>query len=520
MPRLVASRRSSEPVIYPGSYGSLPMLQNGVVKQVLEDFKPLWALDYSSDLLEWDLETYMPTDAASPRGFTQAQIALMKQKHLLGLAPLIAKAREQSGLTDTEKGIVRIISRDLDYYTKLPPQLLEDLHRTTTEATVVWREARRKSDFQLFKSHLEKIVDLKRQEAEKLGHVGHPYNALLDRFEEGATTSDVDNVFSTLVPELKKVIDRVLAEDKFPRKHPLESAEYREEDMRRLNEEMLAILGMPKNTFRLDVSTHPFTSGIAIHDVRITTRYEGKSFKDSLFSLIHECGHAIYSLQIDPALEYTPLPRGASLAFHESQSRFWENFIGRSRRFVRLVDPIIRKHLPFVRNYSFEALYGYFNTVKPSLIRVEADELTYNLHIVLRYELEKRLIAGEVAVSEVPSLWNDMMEKYLGLRPSNDAEGALQDVHWSGGGFGYFSTYSLGNVIAGMAYDKIRKEINLEDCLAKGDMRPAKDWLKENIHRWGDTYPSKELQKRLFNETYNSKHLLNYLEEKYLAQSN
>jgi carboxypeptidase Taq len=495
------------------------MPQNAVIQQIIEGFKPLWALDHSSALLEWDLETYMPTDAAAPRGFAQAQIAQMKQRHLLGMAPLIAKAREESNLSEFERGILRVMSRDLDYYTKIPPQLLEDLNRTTAEATVVWREARRKSDFQLFKGYLEKIVDLKRQEAEKLEYQDHPYNALLDRFEEGATTDDVDNVFSALVPELKRIINKVLAESEFPRNHPLESAQYREEDMRRVNEETLTLLGMPKNTFRMDVSTHPFTTGMAVKDVRITTRYEGVSFRESLFSLVHECGHAIYNMQIDPALEYTPLSRGASLALHESQSRFWENFIGRSERFARLVYPIIRKHLPFTQKYSVEDIYSYFNTVKPSLIRVEADEVTYNLHIVLRYELEKRLIAGEVAVSDVPSIWNDMMEKYLGLRPSNDAQGALQDVHWSGGGIGYFSTYSLGNVIAGMVYDKIRKEISLEECIEKGDMAPIKNWLKENIHWRGDTYSPKELQRRLFNETYNPKHLLNYLEEKYLGSS-
>ncbi len=493
------------------------MSTNAAITELVERYKPSWALDHASARLEWDMETYMPLGAAKPRGFAQAQAALMKQERLKELSGLVSKAEKLRDLNDYEKGMLRVIRRDLDYYTKVPPELLEELQRTATEATVVWREARKKSDFPMFKGYLEKIVSLKRQEAEKLGYKGHPYNALMNRFEEELTTNDVDRVFSPLVPNLKRILSKVISEGKFPGTHPLEAVTYDETAMRRVNVEVLKLLGMPEQTFRMDVSTHPFTTSMSVEDVRITTRYEGKDFKESLFSTIHESGHAIYELQVDPSLDYTPLSRGSSLGVHESQSRFWENFVGRSREFTKLVYPTLRANLPFVSGYSEEEIYRYVNSVKPSLIRVDADELTYNFHIVLRYEIEKKLIGGELEVSEVPSVWNDMMEKYVGIRPTNDAQGALQDVHWSGGGFGYFPTYSLGNVIAGMFFHRISSDIDLKDAIAKGDLGRIKAWLKDKIHRHGATYSPKDLQRKLFGEEYKPDWLVKYLEQKYVA---
>ena len=493
------------------------MSKNPVLTEIVERYKPIWALDHVASLLEWDMETYMPTGASKPRGFAQAQMALIKQQRVLELAGLISKAEKLGDLNDFEKGMLRVVKRELNYYMKVPPKLLEDLRRTSTEATVVWREARRKSDFPMFKAYLEKTVDLKKQEAEKLGYKGHPYNALLDLFEEELTTNDVDRVFSPLVLNLKRILNKVLSEGKFPNQHPLESLTYDEAAMRRVNVEVLKLLGMPENTFRMDVSTHPFTTSMSIEDVRITTRYEGKDFKESLYSTIHESGHAIYELQVDKSLEYTPLPKASSTAVHESQSRFWENFIGRSREFTELAYPTLKANLPFVSGYSEDEVYRYFNSVKPSPIRVDADELTYNFHIVVRYELEKKLIGGEIEVSDAPALWNDLMQKYVGIRPEDDAHGVLQDVHWSGGGFGYFPTYSLGNVIAGMVFHRIKKDVDTKDIVRKGEMGRIKAWLKEKIHSYGATYSPKELQKRLFGEEYNPQWLVNYLEEKYTA---
>jgi carboxypeptidase Taq len=493
------------------------MSRNTAILDIAEKYKPLWALDSVSALLEWDMETYMPLGSSVQRGFALAQTQLIKQERMNQLVDLAAKAEKLVGLNDFEKGFVRVLKRDVDYYVKVPPKLLEDIIRTSTEGTVVWRDARKKSDFSMFQPYLEKMVGLKREEAEKLGYKVHPYDALMDRYEEGLTTNDVDKVFSTMASALKGILDKVMSAGKFPRTHPLEETPYEEIAMRRVNEDVVKLMQMPEKTFRMDVSTHPFTTSMSVEDVRITTRYEGKDFKASLYSTIHESGHAIYDLQIDPSLDYTPLSRATSLAVHESQSRFWENFIGRSREFIKLVYPTLKTNLPFVAPYSADEVYRYVNSVKPSLIRVEADELTYNFHIMLRYELEKRLISGEIEVSEAPSMWKDMMEKYLGVRPKNDADGILQDVHWSEGMIGYFATYSLGNIIAGMFHNRIRKDMDLNAAISKGEFGKVKDWLKEKMHRYGAIYAPKDLQRKVFGEEYNPQWLINYLQEKYLA---
>ena len=488
-----------------------------MVVDLAEKYKPLWALGSAGALLEWDMETYMPAGSSKSRGITIAQTQLFRQERMLQLADLVSNAEKSTDLNDYETGFLRVLNRDLDYYRKVPPRLLEDILRTSTEGTVVWREARRKSDFPMYQPYLEKMVALKREEAEKLGYQGHPYNALMDRFEEGITTDDVDGIFSTLRSELKGVLRKVLAEGKFPSTHPLEEMNYEEAAMKRVNEDVLRFLQMPENTFRMDVSTHPFTTSMSVEDVRITTRYEGKDFKASLYSTVHESGHAIYELQIDPSLDYTPLCGGASLGVHESQSRFWENFIGRSREFVKRIYPSLRTNLPFMAQHNEEDVYRYVNSVKPSLIRVQADEVTYNFHVMVRYELEKRLIGGEMEVAEAPEVWKDLMKEYVGVRPQNEAEGILQDVHWSGGMFGYFATYSLGNVIAGMSYNRIRTDLDLETTVANGELGKVKEWLRERIHKYGATYSPKELQKRAFGEAYNPQWLIKYLQEKYLT---
>ena len=493
------------------------MSKNPVIQQVLESYKPIWALNHAGGLLEWDLETYMPVDAAKSRGFAEAQIALMRQQKVLGLKETVSKAEKLDGLSDYEKGVVRNIKRELKYFTKIPPGLVEELKRTATEATVVWREARKKSDFALFEPYLEKIVQLKKEEADKLGYEGHPYNALMDLFEEDLTTQDVDRVFSPLVSNLKRILGKIVSSRSFPSSHKLEDVAYDEEAMRNVNNEVLRVLGMPDKTFRMDVSTHPFTAGMSLDDVRITTRYEGKSFRETIFSVIHECGHALYDLQVDHSLEYTPLAGGPSLGIHESQSRFWENFVGRSREFTNLLYPILKKNLTFISQYSEEDIYKYFNLVGPSLIRVAADEVTYNFHIIVRYEVEKMLIGGEAKVSEIPAIWDDLMEEYVGVRPKNLAEGVLQDVHWSGGLIGYFPTYSLGNVIAGMITSRMKRDLNVQDIIKRGDMNPIKAWLRENIHKWGSIYSPKDLQKKVLGDVYNPEYLVKYLEEKYLA---
>ena len=493
------------------------MAQNPVIREILTEYRRVWALGHSMAVLGWDTETHMPEAGAKARGIASGQLAMMVQKATVDLDALVRKAEKAEDLDDMEKGVVRVLRRSLDYFQKIPPELVDEIQRETTEATVVWRVAREKANFKLFRPHLEKIVELERKMAEKLGYERHPYNALIDLYEEGFTVSDADRVYATLIPESKKLLKKVAANGTYPSKHPLESVTYDTAAMEKVNEKVLRLLKMPMTRFRMDVSTHPFTTQIAPDDVRITTRYEGKDFKASLYSTVHESGHAIYGLGLGPKLAYTPVADGASFGVHESQSRFWENVVGRSRSFVRVVRPILKQSLPFIEKYDSEQLYLYFNTVRKSYIRVDADELTYNFHTAVRYEVEKKIIGGEVTAAEVPEVWNDTFERYLGIRPRDDAEGALQDVHWSGGSFGYFATYTLGNIVAAMIWHEMGRGTAIEEALKGGDVGELKKWLGSKIHRFGAIYPPKALQERVFGEAYDAERLLAYLSQKFLG---
>jgi len=493
-------------------------ISNGKVKEILKRYEPIWAIDHALSLMGWDLETYMPRSGVEYRGFATSQLMLMRQRLMLELEGLVNGVSED-GLNDYERGILRVIRHELKFYTRVPPSLIEELSKTTTRASVVWREAKSKGDFNMFKPHLAKIIDLTRQVADKLGYSGHPYNALLDLYEENLTVDDLDPLFNKLISGIKGILNRV-DRDTYPTAHELEGVKYDVDEMRVVNEEVaFNILNMPRERFRIDTSAHPFTVGMAPGDVRITTRYEGVDFKSTLFSVIHESGHALYELQIDESLAYTPLARGASTGIHESQSRFLENIIGRSRYFVKLIYPLLKSRLSFLSKFSEEDVYSYFNTVKPSLIRVDADEVTYNLHIAVRYELEKKMIEGSVEVSELPETWNTLMDNYLGVRPRNDSEGVLQDIHWSQGSIGYFPTYTLGNVVAAMVLDRINKELDFKNLIEHGHLDPIKDWLRDRIHRWGAVYEPKVLLRKNLGDEYNPDPLLTYLESKYVKNT-
>ena len=492
------------------------MARNPVVKEILEKYRQVWAVNHSMAVMGWDMETHMPEGGATPRGMATGQLAMLAQRATIELDPLVRKAEKARDLDDMETGVVRSLRRSLDYFTKVPPALVDEIQRVTTEATVVWRTARKKSDFKMFSPHLDKIIQLQRKVADKLGYEKHPYNALLDLYEEGFTVKDADAVYSRLIPASKKLLAKVAEQGVYPSKHVLESVKYKPEALEKVNQGILKLLNMPTQRFRMDVSTHPFTVQIASDDVRITTRYEGVNFKSTVYSTIHESGHALYGLGVDEKLAYTPIGDGASYGVHESQSRFWENVVGRSREFVKLVDPLLRENLPFLRGHSNEDLYLYFNTVRKSFIRVDADELTYNFHTALRYEVEKKAIAGEVKTSELPGLWNDTFEELLGMRPKNDADGCLQDVHWSGGSFGYFATYTLGNIVSAMIWHKMKDGKFIRDALGENDIMELREWLRSNIHRYGSTYTPKALQQKVFGEAYNADRLLQYFTAKFI----
>ncbi len=497
--------------------------ENPVINQVLDAYKPIWSINHATSLLGWDFETYMPKKGSEERGVAYSQLHLLHKGLLLSknFVDLVESAKkQQEGLNDVEKGIIRILDRDITKQLKIPKELIEAESLERIRGNMVWRQAREKSDFKMYEPHLKKMIEIKKQIADKIGYEKHPYDVLLDQFEEELTVDDLDKVFGVLTPQIQKILKKLMdSGSPFCKESNLGKSRYDIQKVDELNRKILELLQYDMERFRIDVSTHPFTEAMGLNDVRITTRYEWTDFKRSISSTIHEAGHALYHLQCDQSLSVTPVEGGSSLGLHESQSRFWENIVGRSRPFIQLIAPLIRKQVNFANQATDEELYLYFNNVKPDYIRVDADEVTYNLHIAIRYEIEKKIFGDELDVSEIPQFWNDRMEQLLGVRPTEDSQGVLQDTHWSSGLFGYFPTYTLGNLVSAIIASKMRKDLkDYEENISKGDFKPIREWLRLKIHQHGSVYAPKVLLKNILNEEgYNPDYFVTYIETKYLV---
>jgi carboxypeptidase Taq len=495
--------------------------ENPVINQILDAYKPIWSINHATSLLGWDFETYMPRKGAEERGVADSQLRLLYKEHLLNkdFVDLVESGKKQVSLNDVEKGIIRVLDRDITMEIKIPKELTEAESLERIKGNMAWRQARERSDFKMYEPHLKNMIEIKKQIAEKIGYEKHPYDALLDTYEEELTVADLDKVFGVLTPQIQRILKKLVdSGSPFCKESHLGKPKYDIQKVDELNREILTLLQYDMERFRMDISTHPFTEAIGLNDVRITTRYEGTDFKRSISSTIHEGGHALYDLQCDQSLSVTPVQGGSSLALHESQSRFWENIVGRSRPFVQLIAPLIRKQVSFANQATEEELYLYFNNVKPDYIRVDADEVTYNLHISIRYEIEKKIIGDELAVSEIPEFWNDRMEQLLGVRPTEDSQGVLQDTHWSSGLFGYFPTYTLGNLVSAIIASKMSKDLkDYEENIRKGDFKPVREWLRLKMHQHGSVYAPKVLLKNTFNEGYNPDYFVTYIENKYLG---
>ncbi len=495
--------------------------ENPVINQILDAYKPIWSLKHAISLMGWDFETYMPTEGTEERGVADSQLHMLRKDLLLNrdFIGLVKSAKRQEGLDDFEKGIVRVLDREITKQLKIPRELTEAESLARIRGNMAWREAREKSDFKMYEPHLKKMIEIKKQIAAKWGYEKHPYDALLDTFEEDLTVDDLDKIFGVLTPRIQKILKKLIdSNSPFCKENRLGNSEYDIRKMDDINHDILTLLQYDKKRFRMDMSTHPFTETMGLNDVRITTRYEGIDFKKSIFSTIHEAGHALYDLQCDSSLSFTPIEGGSSLALHESQSRFWENIVGRSLPFVKLISPLIRKQVEFANHEAVEELYLYFNNVKADYIRVDADEVTYNLHIALRYEIEKKIFGDELNVSEIPEFWNDRMEQLLGVRPTKDSQGVLQDTHWSSGLFGYFPTYTLGNLVSAIIASKMQKDLDgYEEDINRGNFDPIRKWLRLKIHQYGSTYAPKVLLDRSLNEGYSPDYFVTYLETKYLG---
>ena len=427
---------------------------------------------------------------------------------------------EASDLVRDSEGVpavnVREIRRTYDRTTKLPKELVEELARTTTRAQQVWQEARAANDFAAFRPWLEKIVRLKRQEAQAIGYRDVPYDALLDEYEPGATTAEISRVFAELRRELTPLVGAILASGKQAPRQVLEG-DFPVERQQEFGRAAAAAIGFDFDAGRLDVTTHPFCSGIGPGDCRITTRYNPRRFPDAFFGILHEAGHGIYDQGLDPEHFGTPMGSFVSLGIHESQSRLWENQVGRSRGFWEHFFPKARQTFPeALGEVSLDQFVFAINDVRPSYIRVEADETTYNLHIILRFELEQALLRGDLQPADVPGAWDEKFEKSFGLKPPTDALGCLQDIHWSMGGLGYFPTYTLGNLYAAQFMEQARHDLgDLDADFRRGEFGRLKGWLNEKVHRPGQRWRAPELCRRITGRPLSHRPLLDYFQRKY-----
>lgn len=485
------------------------IFKNKTLLKILDYYKNLWALSYAAGIAHWDLETYMPEKGASARGEAMGRLSVIRQKMFLQkeFVDLIHQAEKAKNLNDYERGVVRVLLRSLKFYEKVPSEFIEEFEKLTNQATVVWREAKAKNNYPLFAPYLVKIFAMNRKMAEYLGYQDSPYDALLDLFEEGLTSEDVSRFFGKVTVPLRDLLRKILSSPKYSPVHKLEKAPYDRAKMEALNKKVLQYLWADEGRLRLDTAPHPFSTSFSVNDTRITTWYHKRDFGRSLLALVHEFGHALYDLQSAPELEMTPIAGGSSLVIHESQSRFWENFVGRSKVFIEMFLPDIRQlftsHQSPVTSHS---VYSYFNKVAPGPLRVEADEVTYHLHVALRFEIEKGVVEGRLKVEDLRGIWNAKMKEYLGITPKSDAEGILQDIHWSGGSVGYFPTYSLGTFLGAQWESKIKKQ--------KLKIKNIQTWLREHIHRYGSTYTLSDLLKKnkmRFDPNVN----LAYLQKKY-----
>lgn len=491
--------------------------------KLLTKSKETALLGSCGSVLGWDERTYMPKGGVEHRGDQIALLAGMVHERLTdpAMGEWLSVAEDGALIADpvsNEAVNVREWRRCYDRATKLPKSLVEEIARVTTVGQQVWTEARIAKDFGKFQSTLVDVVRLKKEEARALSNGSSLYDALLEDYEPGETTDNLLRVFASLRDALVPLVERVRNASKKPDLSILHR-DYPEDLQATFGTEVAAAIGFDFNQGRLDITTHPFCSGLGPGDTRITTRYDRNELNQAFFGILHEAGHGVYDQGLSTAAWGTPMGEAVSLGIHESQSRMWENFVGRSPAFWRHFYPKLRGAFPGVLDDVAEDDFVLaVNDVRPSFIRVEADEATYNLHIMLRFELERALINDDLPVSSVPDAWNDTFEKYFGMRPEDDAAGCLQDIHWSGGGIGYFPTYTLGNLYAALLFDRAREEVgDLDAQFEAGEFGPLLAWLTDKVYRQGMRYYSNDLAIQVTGKPLSHEPLMGHLTRKYEA---
>jgi len=472
-------------------------------------------------LLEWDQNVYLPAKASEARARQVAElsslihskfVALDDDGLLTGLKVQLAKNKLKGG----DAVVVAETWRDFERAKKLPDAFVREMAEVSSRSETNWVEARKKNDFALFLPWLEKIVKLKRQEAKYIGYDKSPYDALIDAFEPGMTADEASKILNDLKDFLVPFVAKIKkAKQKIDAKRLI--GNFPIEKQMAFNEQVVSKIGFDLEAGRIDKTVHPFEMSMHPTDVRITTRYRENDALYSVGSIIHEAGHGLYDQGMNPEYFGTPLSEMISHGIHESQSRLWENIIGKSESFWKYFYPKLQKEFPKpFKTVSLADFVRIINKVSPSLIRTEADEVTYNLHIIMRFEIEKEMIEGSIDLKDLPKIWQAKMQEYFGIKVPNNSMGVLQDVHWGAGLIGYFPTYTFGNLYSAQFYSAIKRDIpNIDKQIASGKFGEIREWLRKNIHTHGKTYKAGELVKKVTGEDLNSKYFVDYLREKY-----
>jgi len=482
--------------------------------------KKMSAYSEAVSVMYWDMRTGAPKKGIPAR--SEAVGTLSTELFNMSISDEMAKLLDE--LENKKDSLEPILLKTFEEVKKqfnLSKNIPEDEYREyvvlTTQSEATWEEAKEQADFDMFLPYLEKIVAMTKKFIGYWGEKdGNPYNTLLDQYEPGMTTDIIDGVFAELKETIVPLVKKIQKSDNQPDTSFL-FKQFPKENQKAFSHDILKQLGYDFNAGRLDETVHPFAMGINIGDVRITTKYDEYDFRSAVFGTIHECGHALYEQNIDKKLEGLPVADGTSMGIHESQSLFYEQFVGHNENFWKYNFEALKEQSP--KQFDGVALEDFLraiNVAKPSLIRIEADELTYSLHIMIRYEIEKGLFNGDYEVKDLPQIWNDKYEEYLGIRPENNGEGVLQDVHWAGGSFGYFPSYALGYMYAAQLKVAMLKDLpNFDELCETGEFEPILNWLTEHVHKFGKMKTPLEIIKDTTGEGLNAKYLADYLSEKY-----
>ena len=477
----------------------------------------LWSevrnLGAAQSILGWDQETYMPPKGQAGRGRVLATLAGLHHARLTSaeLGEAIDACLEEAEPDSLAYAQAKEAKRIRDRAVKVPAGLAREIAEATSAALAEWQQARKDSDFPRFQRSLQRILDLRRQQAAAIDPSTRPYDVLMDEFEPGATEAELAPLFQGLQDELAPLIQAVSESGREVDESPARGR-FPAEQQRAFGLMVAARMGFDFDGGRLDETTHPFCTGFGVHDVRITWRYQEDDFRPALFGIMHEAGHGLYEQGLPEDWEGQPLGAAVSLGIHESQSRLWENLVGRSRAFWEWALPHFRESFPGSSGVTVDSLWPALHTVKPSFIRVEADEATYNLHVAARFEVERALIGGSLEVAELPGAWNDAYDRLLGIRPASDADGVLQDIHWAMGMFGYFPTYTLGNLVAAQLFETAQGELgDFSESFRRGEFKELLDWLRARVHRRGSLRTPKELVREVTGRALSPQDFLAYL---------